>query len=125
MDFNSDGHADLIMGTFSKSLIPALRVGYLVAPLSLQQALREARRVSMWEGDVVTHGALADFIAEGHHSAHVRRASRVYGERRSQLLAELSRLAHVEQGKLPAVLQHGLQRARGNGLHWEILAQQR
>ena len=49
----------------------------------------------MWEGDVVTHGALADFIAEEHHSAHVRRASRVYGERRSQLLAELSRLDDV------------------------------
>ena len=85
----------IYVGTFSKSLIPALRVGYLVAPLSLQRALREARRVSMWEGDVVTHGALADFIAEGHHSAHVRRASRVYGERRSQLLAELSRLDDV------------------------------
>ncbi|HEX6054764.1 MAG TPA: PLP-dependent aminotransferase family protein, partial [Intrasporangium sp.] len=73
----------------------ALRVGYLVAPQSLQRALREARRVSTWEGDIVTHGALADFLAEGHHSAHVRRASRVYGERRSQLLAELSRLDDV------------------------------
>lgn len=83
------------VGTFSKSLLPALRVGYLVAPISLQPALREAKRVSMWEGDVVTHGALADFIAEGHHAAHVRRASRVYGERRSRLLAELSRFDDV------------------------------
>ena len=49
----------------------------------------------MWEGDVVTHGAAGRLHRRGHHSAHVRRASRVYGERRSQLLAELSRLDDV------------------------------
>jgi GntR family transcriptional regulator/MocR family aminotransferase len=80
----------IYVGTFSKSLLPALRVGYLVAPLSLQPSLREAKRVSTWEGDVITHGALADFIAEGHHAAHVRRASRVYRERRDRLLEELA-----------------------------------
>ncbi|GAA6525455.1 PLP-dependent aminotransferase family protein [Intrasporangium sp. DVR] len=83
------------VGTFSKSLLPALRVGYLVAPLSLQPSLREAKRVSIWEGDVVTHGALADFIAEGHHAAHVRRASRVYRERRLRLLEHLAALDDV------------------------------
>jgi GntR family transcriptional regulator/MocR family aminotransferase len=85
----------IYIGTFSKSLLPALRVGYLVAPLSLQPSLREAKRVSMWEGDVVTHGALADFIAEGHHAAHVRRASRVYRERRARLLEELAALSDI------------------------------
>lgn len=81
------------VGTFSKSLLPALRVGYLVPPRSLDAALREAKRVTVWEGDAVTQGALADFIAEGHHSAHVRRASRVYRERRDVLLDGLGRLA--------------------------------
>jgi GntR family transcriptional regulator/MocR family aminotransferase len=77
------------IGSFSKSLLPALRVGYAISPVSLQPALREARRVTMWNGDAVTQSALADFIAEGHHAAHVRRASKVYRERRDELLARV------------------------------------
>jgi GntR family transcriptional regulator/MocR family aminotransferase len=86
------------VGTFSKSLLPALRSGFLVAPRSLQPALREAKLVTTWEGDATTQGALAEFLAEGHHAAHVRRAGRVYRERRALLvagLAELDDLLHV------------------------------
>ena len=70
------------VGTFSKSLLPALRIGFLVPPRSLLPALREAKRVTTWEGDLTTQGALAEFLAEGHHAAHVRRAHTVYRERR-------------------------------------------
>jgi GntR family transcriptional regulator / MocR family aminotransferase len=80
------------VGTFSKSLLPALRTGFLVAPRSLQPALREAKLVTTWEGDATTQGALAEFLAEGHHAAHVRRAARVYRERRRLLLAALGEL---------------------------------
>ncbi len=83
------------VGTFSKSLLPALRVGYVVAPRSLQPALREAKRVTTWEGDLTTQGALASFLAEGHHAAHVRRALRVYRERRDAVLTGLADLDDV------------------------------
>ncbi len=83
------------VGTFSKSLLPALRTGYLVPPRSLTPALREAKRVTTWEGDLTTQGALAEFLAEGHHAAHVRRATRVYRERRAVVLDALSRLDEV------------------------------
>lgn len=79
------------VGSFSKTLLPALRVGYAVAPASLQPALREAKRVTDWAGDAVTQGALATFLAEGHLAAHVRRASRVYRERRGILIDEVER----------------------------------
>jgi GntR family transcriptional regulator/MocR family aminotransferase len=86
------------VGSFSKSLIPALRVGYAVAPASLTPALREAKQVTVWDGDAVTQAALAAFLAEGHHAAHVKRATKVYRGRREALLDGLeSRLGdHLE-----------------------------
>jgi GntR family transcriptional regulator/MocR family aminotransferase len=83
------------VGTFSKSLLPALRTGYVVAPRSLQPALREAKRVTTWEGDLTTQGALAAFLADGHHAAHVRRALRAYRARRDALLTGLAPLDDV------------------------------
>ena len=80
------------VGTFSKSLLPALRVGFLVAPRSLRPALAEAKRVTTWEGDLTTQGALAEFLAEGHHAAHVRRTAKAYRPRRSLLLEGLTGL---------------------------------
>ncbi|MGO4597604.1 MocR-like pyridoxine biosynthesis transcription factor PdxR [Terrabacter sp. 2RAF25] len=80
------------VGSFSKSLLPGLRVGYAVAPASLTAALREAKRVTMWDGDAVTQRALADFLAEGHHAAHVKRATKVYRARREELLHGLAGL---------------------------------
>jgi GntR family transcriptional regulator/MocR family aminotransferase len=85
----------IYVGTFSKSLLPALRAGFLVPPRSLLPALREAKLVTTWEGDLTTQGALAEFLAEGHHAAHVRRATRVYRERRDLVLEALTGLDDV------------------------------
>jgi GntR family transcriptional regulator/MocR family aminotransferase len=83
------------VGTFSKSLLPALRLGFLVPPQSLLPALRQAKQVTSWEGDLTTQGAMAEFLAEGHHAAHVRRATRVYRERRDLVLDGLAKLDDV------------------------------
>jgi GntR family transcriptional regulator / MocR family aminotransferase len=83
------------VGTFSKSLLPSLRAGFLVPPRSLTAALREAKRVTTWEGDLTTQGALAAFLGEGHHAAHVRRATKVYRTRRDLVLAGLAGLGDV------------------------------
>jgi len=74
-----------------------LRTGFLVPPRSLTPALREAKRVTTWEGDLTTQGALAEFLAEGHHAAHVRRATRVYRERRGLVLDGLAGLDDVRR----------------------------
>lgn len=80
------------VGSFSKTLMPSLRVGYLIAPQSLQHTLRQAKLLTDWQGDAVTQGALARFMAEGLLSAHVRRVTRVYAQRRAALVSGLESL---------------------------------
>ncbi|MFC4944121.1 PLP-dependent aminotransferase family protein [Pseudonocardia sp. GCM10023141] len=77
------------IGTFSKTLLPKLRLGFLIAPASLQPALRAAKRLSDLHGDPVTQGAMAGLIDEGLLGRHIRRATRVYAARREAVLAGL------------------------------------
>ncbi|WP_410665257.1 PLP-dependent aminotransferase family protein [Amycolatopsis sp. lyj-84] len=77
----------LYVGSFSKTLLPLLRLGFLVAPASLRPALRQAKQLMDWHGDLVTQSALASFIDEGLLSRHVRKATREYSARRDRILA--------------------------------------
>lgn len=78
------------VGTFSKSLFPALRLGYVVAPAWARAALISAKQVSDWHGAVLAQDTLAAFIDEGHLARHVRKMRRVYGERRVSLQTALA-----------------------------------
>ena len=82
------GHV-IYVGSFSKTMLPALRLGFLVAPASLRPAMLLARQVGVLHGDACTEAALAAFIDEGLFARHLRTATRVYGERRALLLETL------------------------------------
>ncbi|NUP76188.1 MAG: PLP-dependent aminotransferase family protein, partial [Nonomuraea sp.] len=77
----------IYVGSFSKTLLPMLRLGFLVAPASLGPALRAAKQVSDWHGEVPTQAALARFIDEGLLARHIRKATREYATRHA-LIAE-------------------------------------
>jgi GntR family transcriptional regulator / MocR family aminotransferase len=81
----------IYVGTFSKTMLPALRLGFLIAPASLRSALRSAKRLTDWSTDHVTQAAMARFVDGGHFSRHVRRATRVYAERHDRLVEVLQR----------------------------------
>src|SRR5262249_49635926 len=85
------GEAVFYVGTFSKSLFPALRVGFVVTPPWARPALVRAKRLTDWHGPVLAQDTLAPFIAEGHLARHVRKMRRIYGERRAVLLSALAR----------------------------------
>jgi GntR family transcriptional regulator / MocR family aminotransferase len=84
------------VGTFSKSLFPAIRVGYIVAPAWARPALIAARQGAEGPHSVVAQEALADFISEGHLTRHVRKMRRVYAERRTALLEGLAQTPWLE-----------------------------
>ncbi|GAA1683755.1 PLP-dependent aminotransferase family protein [Fodinicola feengrottensis] len=69
------------VGSFSKTLLPMLRLGLLVAPVSLQPALRAAKQLSDWHSEMSTQAALARFVEDGLLARHIRRATREYAGR--------------------------------------------
>jgi GntR family transcriptional regulator/MocR family aminotransferase len=87
-----DAHERVIyIGTFSKVLFPAVRVGYLVVPPSLWDRFVEAREAFDLFSPTLYQLALAEFLREGHFARHLRRMRVVYLERRDALLAGLAR----------------------------------
>jgi GntR family transcriptional regulator/MocR family aminotransferase len=87
-----DAHQRVVyIGTFSKVLFPALRVGYLVVPPSLRQRFVDAREAFDLMSPTLYQLALAGFLREGHFARHLRRMRGVYLKRRHALLAGLAR----------------------------------
>jgi GntR family transcriptional regulator/MocR family aminotransferase len=81
----------IYIGTFSKVLFPALRIGYLVIPQDLITRFRRIREVMDNSPAPLYQAVLHDFIAAGHLSRHVRRMRAIYAERRRVLVAALAR----------------------------------
>jgi GntR family transcriptional regulator/MocR family aminotransferase len=121
------------VGTFSKSLLPSLRVGYLVAPPSLVDALLAAKQLSDGFGPVQPQAALARFLEEGLLARHVRRGAKVYAERRAIVLDALAGLPvevlpSAAGLHLAAYADHPAdlaERAAAEGVGVEVLAQYR
>lgn len=79
----------IYVGSFSKSLLPGLRLGFLIAPPSLLRPLRAAVQVAGWFVQWPAQAALATFIGEGLLARHLRRMRRVYAERHDGILRSL------------------------------------
>src|SRR5699024_10694606 len=73
------------LGTFSKTLFPGLRMGFMVLPKALSSHLALALSEMYREGRLIDQAVLADFMAEGHYTTHIRRMRLHYARRQSIL----------------------------------------
>jgi GntR family transcriptional regulator/MocR family aminotransferase len=81
----------IYVGTFSKALFPALRLGYLVLPPALVGMFRNAIALMLRSVPLAAQMALAGFIADGHFASHLRRMRELYAERRQAFLVAAAR----------------------------------
>jgi len=76
----------IYVGTFSKVLFPALRLGYVVVPQDLAPAFSAAREATDIFSSTLYQAVMTDFIREGHFARHIRRMRMLYMERRRTLV---------------------------------------
>jgi GntR family transcriptional regulator/MocR family aminotransferase len=71
----------LYMGSFSKTLFPSLRLGYLVLPPELVGPFTAAKSFTTGESPLVDQAVIADFIDEGHFVRHLRKMRQNYRQK--------------------------------------------
>lgn len=79
----------IYIGTFSKTLFPGLRLGYIVIPEDLVERFAAIRNAMDLGSPYLYQAALADFITLGHFARHIRRMRQLYNERRIALVDSL------------------------------------
>jgi GntR family transcriptional regulator / MocR family aminotransferase len=91
----------IMLGSISRTLAPGMRLGWIVPPPSLLQAIAETKRDDDFGSGILEQHALASWLEAGHYDQHVRHARRAYGARRAELSRQLDRY-------FPGWPQHGV-----------------
>ena len=102
----------IYVGSFSKTLLPTLRLGFIVTPPSLRDAMHRAKYVTDWHTSIAHQVALARFIDSGDFARHVRKLRAIYERRHDLVRTILERDFSDELELIPAAA----------GLHLTALA---
>jgi GntR family transcriptional regulator/MocR family aminotransferase len=78
------------LGSFSKTLLPTFRLGFVVTPPSLRAAVHKAKYVTDWHTSMLVQAALARFIDDGGFARHIRKMGSVYRLRHAMVVHGLT-----------------------------------
>src|SRR5437016_1696363 len=88
---DNSGHV-IYAGTMSKILFPSLRLGYVVAPHGLVDAMAKIRSAIDQHSSPIDQATLARFITEGFFLSHIKRMRKIYAERRDFFVKQFNAL---------------------------------
>ena len=96
--------ADVVfyVGTFSKCMLPALRLGFVIAPPWALPALVAAKNCFDWHCAVPIQLAVASFMTDGHLARHVRKMREIYRARHERVLSFIGEHLHEWLEPLPS-----------------------
>jgi GntR family transcriptional regulator/MocR family aminotransferase len=78
------------VGTFSKTMLPELRLGYAVLPPAILEAVIKAKQFTDWHTSTLPQWSLAKFMTDGELQKHIRRCHSIYAGRRERILSRLN-----------------------------------
>lgn len=81
----------LHIGTFSKGLFPGLRLGWIVAPRAVVEALSSSKLISDYHTSLVLQAAVLEFCREGHYDRHLKRLASIYRDKSRKLTKAMER----------------------------------
>lgn len=81
-------HADRVVyvGSFGKTLIPALRIGYLIVPKELSESFDRAVSITGQFAPLILQATVDDFIKQGYFATHLKRMRRLYARRQANFV---------------------------------------
>lgn len=82
----------IYIGTFSKTVMPALRIGYIVMPKETVSRFKELGEITETGLPLLPQKILAQFLSEGHFYKHIKKMRTLYQQRRRMMLDALNRL---------------------------------
>lgn len=91
------GDRVVYIGSFSKTVFPSLRLGYMVVPRALREDFVTAKWSLDFGSSAIEQAAMASFIASGGFERHLRRSTRILAERREVLMQGLR---HYGRGRV-------------------------
>jgi GntR family transcriptional regulator/MocR family aminotransferase len=98
-----DNHGNVIyIGTLTKTLVPAIRIGFMVAPENFINSVSNLRRAIDWQGDTLMEVAIAQLYKNGIIERHIKKAVKLYHERRDYFCRQLKdRIGEYISFKVP------------------------
>ena len=106
----ANGERVVYLGSFSRSLIPSLRISYMVLPQNLLPAYYASANLYNQTSSTIEQLALAEFIAQGHLQRHIKKLRKLYSKKNELLRAALLKIF----GKKITILDYA------SGLHLRI-----